>query len=86
MRLELRRNLRNLAELTNTVSSVGFLKDCSKAKITNFDFSLVTINKNVVTLEIPVDYRGVMAVKIEKPLQYLPTPMLDCSNIYSPVF
>jgi hypothetical protein len=47
---------------------------------------LVTINKNVVTLEIPVDYRGVMAVKIEKPLQYLPTPMLDCSNIYSPVF
>jgi len=41
-----------------------FTQDCSKAKITNLDFPLVPIDKNVVTLEVPMDNRRVMAVEI----------------------
>jgi hypothetical protein len=46
---------------------------------------LVPIDKNVVTLEVSVDNRGVKAVEIEKPSQNLSTPMLHGSNVYSPV-
>ena len=56
-------NLKTL-QLTNTASSMRFTQDCSKAKITNLDFPLVPIDKNVVTLEVPMDNRRVMAVEI----------------------
>jgi hypothetical protein len=42
---------------------------------------LVPIDENVVTLEISMNHRGVMAVKIIKPFQNLPTPMLHCSDV-----
>ena len=65
--------------------SMRFTKDCSEAKITNLDFPLVSINKNVVTLEVPVDNRGVMAMEIKKAFQNLSTPMFHSSNVDSPV-
>lgn len=72
-----------LKYVTNTVSSMRFPKDCCKAKITNLHFSLVAIDKDIVTLEISVDHRRVTAVKIEKPSQDLPTPVLYSSDINS---
>jgi hypothetical protein len=55
----------------------------SEAKITNLYFPLVPIDKDIVTLQISVDHRRVMAMKIEKPSQDLPTPVLYCPNVNS---
>lgn len=71
--------------LTNTMSSMGFPKDSSKAQITNLDLPLIPIHKDVVTLEIPVDHRWIMAMKVKESSQYLPTPMLHCPYINPPV-
>lgn len=68
------------------MSSVRFSQNSSEAKISNFHFSLVSINKDVITLKISMDYRGIMAMKIEKPIQDLSAPALYCSNIDSFVF
>lgn len=66
---------------TYTTSSMRFPENCSKAKITDLDFALVTVDKNVITFEISMNHRGIMAMEIKKTLQNLPTPMFDCSNI-----
>ena len=47
---------------TNTASSIRFSENCSEAKITNFDFPLVAIDENVITLEISMDHRRFMTV------------------------
>ena len=60
-----------------------FPKNRSEAKIANFDFPLVTIDKDIVTLEISVDDWRVMTMEIEKPSQDLPAPMLHCPNVHS---
>lgn len=66
---------------TNTTGSIRFSENRSKAKITDFDFPLVAIDENVITLEISVDHRRIMAVQIQKPFQNLPTPMLNSSDV-----
>jgi len=66
---------------TNTTSSIRFAENRSKAKITDFDFPLVAIDENVITLEISMDHRRIMAVQIQKPFQNLPTPMLNSSDV-----
>jgi len=63
-----------------------FAENCSKAEITNFDFSLVTIDENIITLEISMDHRRVMAVEIDKTFQNLPAPILNCSDVNSFMF
>ena len=50
---------------TNTMSSMRLPEDSSQAKVTNLDFPLIPIDKDVITLEISVDYRWVMAVQIQ---------------------
>lgn len=72
--------------LTNTMSGMRFSQNSSKAKVANLDFPLVSIDENIVTLEISVNHRGVTAVKIEKAFQNLSTPMLNCSYVNSSVF
>lgn len=72
-------------QLTDTVINMRFTEDCCKAKITNLDFPLVPIDKDVVALEVPVDNRGVAAVKIKKPFQNLSAPMLHGFYVHSPV-
>lgn len=80
------KTFKQLETLTNTTISMRFTEDSSEAKITNLDFTLVPIDENIVTLEISVDHRGVMAMEIEKPFQNLPTPVLHCSDVNSLVF
>lgn len=63
--------------------SMRFPEDCCKSKITNLNFPLIPINKDIVTLEISMDYRRLMAMQIMKPPQNLPAPMLHRSNINS---
>ena len=71
----------NSLELTNTMRRMRFPENRSKAKITNLDLALVPVDENVVTLEVSMNNRRIMAVEIEKPLQNLPTPIFDSSNI-----
>ena len=66
--------------------SMRFPEDCCKSKITNLNFPLIPVNKDIVTLEISMDYRRLMAMQIMKPSQNLPAPMLHCSNINSLMF
>jgi len=47
---------------TDTMRSMGFSKNCSQAKIPNFDFPLISIDKNIVTFEISMDNWWVMAM------------------------
>ena len=54
--------------------------------IANLEQALVAINENIVTLKVSMDHRRIKAMKILKPLQDLPTPMFDCSNVNSLVF
>jgi len=68
------------------VNSIRFTENFSKAEITNFDLSLVTIDENVITLEISMDHRRVMAVEIDKTFQNLPAPMLNSSDVNSFMF
>lgn len=65
------------------MSSVGIPKDGSKAKVSNLNFTLIPIDKDIVALEVSVYNRGIMAVEIKKTPQDLPAPVLDCSQIYS---
>ena len=63
--------------------SMRFPENCSKSKITNLNLPLIPINKNIITLEISMDHRRLMAMQIMKPPQNLPAPMLHSSNINS---
>lgn len=65
------------------MSSMRFSQNSSKPKISNFNFPLVSIDKNVITLKISMDYRGIMTMKIEKSIQDLSAPPLYCSNVDS---
>lgn len=65
------------------MGSMWFSKHCRKAEITDFHLPLVAVDEDIVTLEISVDYRGIMAMEIEKPTQYLSAPMLNCPNVNS---
>ena len=56
-----------------------------KTKIADFDLSKMPINKDIITLEVSMDNRRVMLVEINKPFQDLPSPGLDCSDIYPQV-
>lgn len=65
---------------------MGFPEDSSKPEIPNFDLPLITIDEDVVTLEVPVDHRGVTAMEIYQPFQNLPAPTLHRPDVDSPVF
>jgi hypothetical protein len=68
------------------MNSIRFAENCSEAKITNFDFSLVTIDENIITLEISMNHRRIMAMEIEETFQNLSTPMLNSSDVNSFMF
>lgn len=67
--------------ITYTTCSMGFAEDGSKAKITNFDFALIPIDENVITLEVSMYNRRIMAMQVMKPFQDLSTPTLYGSNV-----
>ena len=50
--------------LTNTVNGMGLAEDGSQAKVADLDLALVAVHEDVVTLEVPMDNRRVMAVEI----------------------
>lgn len=56
-----------------------------KTKIAYFDLSKMPINKDIITLEVSMDNRRVVLVEINKPFQDLPSPGLDCPDIYPQV-
>ena len=66
----------------NTMSSMRLTKNSSKSKIPNLHFPLVSINKYIVTFQIPVYYRGVMTVQVEKTSQNLPRPVLHSLYVH----
>ena len=65
------------------MSNIGFPENCCQAEISNLHFPLISIDKNIITFEISMNHRWVMAMKIEKPTQDLSTPMLHCSDVNS---
>nr|GMD28325.1 hypothetical protein Iba_chr08eCG6290 [Ipomoea batatas] len=65
--------------------SVGSMKNCCKAKVPNLDLSKMAIHKNIVTLEVSVDDRGVVAMQINKACEYLARPNLYGSDVYSSI-
>jgi hypothetical protein len=63
------------------VNSVRFAKDGSQAQVANLDLTLVAIDEDIVTFEIPMDNRRMMTVEIQKTHQDLPASMLHCSDM-----
>lgn len=51
--------------------SIGLVENGSKAEITDLNLSLIAIDEEVVTLEVPVNYGWFVAVKVDKPFQDL---------------
>lgn len=76
----------NSIRITYTTFGMGLAQDGGKAKITNFDFPLVSVDENVITLEVSVYNRRVVAMQVMKPSQNLSTPTLYCSNVNPLVF
>ena len=74
-----------LLHTDDTSGSVAVPEHSCKTKIAYFDLTKMAINKDVITLEVSMDHRRVVAVEINKPFQDLPSPRLDCSNIYPQV-
>ena len=72
--------------LTNATLGVRFSQNGGEAEVANLDLALVSIDENVVTLEISVDHWRAKAVEIEKASQNLPTPMLHCPYVDPLVF
>ncbi len=60
----------------NTVSSMSLSQNSCKSKVTNLDFPLVAIDKDIVALEVTVYDRWVMTMKVKKTSQNLPWPVL----------
>lgn len=69
----------------DTMCRMAVPQHSCKTKITNFDLSKMAINKDIITLEVSMDNRRVVSVEINKPFQDLPSPGLDCSDIYPQV-
>ena len=78
-------NKQFLLHTDDTSGSVAVPEHSCKTKIAYFDLTKMAINKDVITLEVSMDHRRVVAVEINKPFQDLPSPRLDCSNIYPQV-
>ena len=72
-------------ETYNTVGPLRPMKYSCKAKITYLYLSKVAIDKDVITFEVPVNYRRIMAVQISEPTEDLSGPILDSPDVYSRV-
>lgn len=62
-----------------------FLNNCRKTKISNLNHPLVSINKDIITLEIFMNDRWIIAMKVSKTFQDLSAPILDSPNVDLPM-
>lgn len=70
---------------TNDATSSGLLEDSSKAEITNFDLTSVSIDEYIVALKIPVNNRRGLRMQIVQTFKNLPGPVLDSLGINLPM-
>ena len=69
---------------TNAANNMRFTKNGSESKVTNLNFSLVSIDEDVITFEISMDDWRRTAMEIEKPFRTcLITPLLHRFYIHS---
>lgn len=71
-----------------TYDTVGMLRpteDGRQPEIADLDLTEMAIDKDVVTLQVPVDYWRIMAVEVSEAAEDLAGPVLHCSNVYSGV-
>jgi len=54
-------------------------------EISDFDLSSISIDKYIVTLQIPVNYRRVLRMQIVQAFENLPCPVLDGLGINLPM-
>lgn len=69
----------------DTMGRVAVPQHSCKTKIANFNLSKMPIDKDIITLKVSMDNRRVVLMEINKPFQDLPSPRLDCSDIYPQV-
>lgn len=56
-----------------------------EAEISDFDLSSISIDKNIVTLKIPVNHRRILRMQIVQAFENLPCPVLDGLGIDFPM-
>lgn len=66
--------------------SMRLAENGREAEISYLNFPLIAIDEDVVTFKVSMDNWRVMAMQIDKAIQYLSTPMLNCSNVHSLMF
>lgn len=57
-----------------------------KPQVTNLDFPKMAIYKDIITLQVSMNYRRVVLVQINEPLQNLARPALNGSDINLLIF
>ncbi|KAK3036085.1 hypothetical protein RJ639_029838 [Escallonia herrerae] len=50
--------------VTNYTLSSRLLHDSCQSKIPNFNFSMISIYKDIITFQVPVNYRRILRVKV----------------------
>jgi len=61
-------------------------KNGRQSEVTNLHLPLVSIDKNVIAFQIPMNNWRVMTMQVEKTTQNLPRPILQTSYIYMLMF
>jgi len=67
------------------VNGMGLAEDGSQAKVADLDLALVAVHEDVVTLEVPVDDRRIVAVQVQQAAEDLPAPVLHRPYVHPPV-
>jgi len=67
------------------VNGMGLAEDGSQAEIADLDLTLVAVHEDVVTLEVPVDDRRIVAVQVQQAAEDLPAPVLHRPYVHPPV-
>ncbi|KAK2969607.1 hypothetical protein RJ640_008901 [Escallonia rubra] len=49
--------------VTNYTLSSRLLHDSCQSKISNFNFSMISVYKDIITFQVPVNYRWILRVK-----------------------
>jgi len=65
---------------------MSMAKNGCQSEVTDLHLPLVSINKYVITFQIPMYNRWVMTMQVEKTTQNLPRPILQSSYVYMLMF